>query len=91
MAPLKTSVATSYDQNTKKVNDWKINDDLHVSVGDLGLIVLDRSFDQSFGFGGLGMVNSKYAHIEIVVTFLVVKIFGFLVITRDHGSYEGRH
>ena len=31
------------------------------------------------------------AQIEIVVTFLVVKIFGFLVITRDHGSYEGRH
>ena len=32
-----------------------------------------------------------YAHIEIVVAFLVVNFFGFLVITRDHGSFEGRH
>ena len=32
-----------------------------------------------------------YAHIEIVVTFLVVKIFGLLVIARDHGSFEQRH
>ena len=36
-------------------------------------------------------VFHKYAHIEIVVTFLVVNFFGFLVITRDHGSFEGRH
>ena len=28
--------------------------------------------------------NSRYAHIEIVVTFLVVNFFGFLVITRHH-------
>ena len=27
--------------------------------------------------------KKTYAHIEIVVTFLVVKIFGFLVITRS--------
>ena len=32
-----------------------------------------------------------YAHIEVVVTFLVVNFFGFLVITRHHGSFEGRH
>ena len=32
-----------------------------------------------------------YAHIEIVVAFLVVNFFGFLVIARDHGSFEGRH
>ena len=35
--------------------------------------------------------DEKYAHIEIVVTFLVVNFFGFLVITRDHGSFEGSH
>ena len=34
---------------------------------------------------------ARYAHIEIVVAFLVVNFFGFLVITRDHGSFEGRH
>ena len=33
------------------------------------------------------MIALKYK----VATFLVVNIFGFLVITRDHGSYEGRH
>ena len=27
----------------------------------------------------------------IVVAFLVVIFFGFLVITRDHGSFEGFH
>ena len=32
-----------------------------------------------------------YAHMLIVVTFLVVNFFGFLVIARDHGSFEGRH
>ena len=32
-----------------------------------------------------------YAHIEMVVTFLVVNFFGFLVIARHHGSFEGRH
>ena len=32
-----------------------------------------------------------YAHIEVLVTFLLVNFLGFLVITRDHGSFEGRH
>ena len=32
-----------------------------------------------------------YAHMLIVVTFLVVNVFGFLVIARDHGTFEGRH
>ena len=32
-----------------------------------------------------------YARIEVVVTFLLVDFLGFLVITRDHGSFEGRH
>ena len=32
-----------------------------------------------------------YAHIEVLVTFLLVNFVGFLVITRDHGSFEGRH
>ena len=32
-----------------------------------------------------------FAHIEIVVAFLVVNFFVFLVITRDHGGFEGRH
>ena len=36
-------------------------------------------------------MNSEYAHIKVVVAFLVVNFFGFLVITRDHGSFEGRH
>ena len=32
-----------------------------------------------------------YAHMEIVVVFIVVKFGFFLVITRDHGSLGGRH
>ena len=36
-------------------------------------------------------IPGAYAHIEIVVAFLVVNFFVFLVITRDHGSFEGRH
>ena len=33
----------------------------------------------------------EYAHIKVLVTFLLVNFLGFLVITRDHGSFEGRH
>ena len=32
-----------------------------------------------------------YAHIEIVAAFLVVILLAFSVITRHHGSFEGRH
>ena len=32
-----------------------------------------------------------YAHIKVVVAFLVVNFFGFSVITRDHGGFEGCH
>ena len=32
-----------------------------------------------------------YAHIEVLVTFLLVKIFGFLVITRSHEDVYGRN
>ena len=39
----------------------------------------------------LSRSRNSYAHIEVLVTFLVVRIFSFFVITRDHGSYEGRH
>ena len=35
--------------------------------------------------------ENAYAHIEIVVAFLVVNLFVFLVITRHHGSFERRH
>ena len=31
------------------------------------------------------------AQIEVLVTFLLVNFFVFLVIPRDHGSFEGRH
>ena len=41
--------------------------------------------------GFMSTTPGAYAHIEIVVAFLVVNFFGFLVITRDHGSYEGHH
>ena len=27
-----------------------------------------------------------YAHIEVLVTFLLVNFFGFLIITRHHGD-----
>ena len=33
----------------------------------------------------------SYARIEVLVTCLLVYFFGFLVITRDHGSFEVRH
>ena len=32
-----------------------------------------------------------YAQTLIVVVLIVVNKFGFLVITRDHGSFGGRH
>ena len=32
-----------------------------------------------------------HAHIEMVVAFLVVNFFDLLVITRNHGSFGGRH
>ena len=36
-------------------------------------------------------ISDEYAHIEVVVAFLVVNFFVFLVITRHHGSFERRH
>ena len=44
--------------------------------------------------GNLQEISGKisgYAHIEVLVTFLLVNFLGFLVITRDHGSFGGRH
>ena len=32
-----------------------------------------------------------YAQALILVNLILVNFFGFLVITRDHGSFEGRH
>ena len=60
MAPLITSVVTSYDQKTKKVNEKKSNEYFNVSV---------KGFTRE--------VKPFYAHIEIVVTFLVVIFFVF--------------
>ena len=59
MAPLITSVVTSYDQKTQK----------------------DK----------FSPYISLYAQTLIVVALIVVNFFGFSVITRDHGSFEGRH
>ena len=36
------------------------------------------------------LIKTLYAHMLIVVAFSVVKIFGFLVITRYHDIFEGR-
>ena len=36
-------------------------------------------------------MSITYAQTLIVVVLIVVKNFGFLVITRDHGSLGGRH
>ena len=36
------------------------------------------------GGGGVARSALQYAHIEIVVAFLVVNFFGFWVITRNH-------
>ena len=33
----------------------------------------------------------EYAQTLIVVALIVVNFFGFSVITRDHGRFEGRH
>ncbi len=35
--------------------------------------------------------SRTYAHMLIVVAFLVVKKHAFLVITHDHGSFGGHH
>ena len=39
----------------------------------------------------MGLEKKLYAHMLIVVAFLVVKIFGFWVITRHHGSLARTH
>ena len=36
-------------------------------------------------------IPSLYAHIEVLVTFLLVNNFGFWVITRHHGSLARTH
>jgi len=36
-------------------------------------------------------LSNLYAQMQVVVSFLVVKFFGFLKITRHHGSFGGRH
>ena len=40
---------------------------------------------------GQRSVHGQYAHIEVLVTFLLINFFGFLVITRDHGGFGGCH
>ena len=35
--------------------------------------------------------TKQYAQTILLVHLILVKIFDFLVITRDHGSFEGRH
>ena len=40
---------------------------------------------------GICLGDGSYAHMEIVVVLIVVKFGVFLVITRDHGSFGGRH
>ena len=35
--------------------------------------------------------KESYAQILILVNLILVNFFGFLVITRDHGGFEGRH
>ena len=37
------------------------------------------------------IVIIRSPHVEVVVAFLVVNFFGFLDITRHHGSFEGCH
>ena len=43
------------------------------------------------GSGHFQSTIGQYAHIEVVVACLVANFFVFLVITRDHGSFERRH
>ena len=35
--------------------------------------------------------TATYAQTLTLVNLILVNFFGFLVITRDHGSFEGRH
>ena len=76
MAPLITSVVTSYDQKTKKLTSIKLTSIKIRAYGKIRFL--------SMSVGG-------YAQIKIFVSLILVNFFGFLVITRDHGSYEGRH
>ena len=48
--------------------------------------MLKKNLINLFFWGGLNqeLRSWGYAHIEIVVAFLVVNFFGFLVITRNH-------
>ena len=41
------------------------------------------------GLFALWFLFGSYAHMLIVVALIVVKYFGFLIITRDHGSFGG--
>ena len=67
-------------------------------------ILNPMSFDSSMDFevleglsssgrpvGFISTTSGTYAHIEVVVTFLVVNFFGCSKITRYHGGFEGRH
>ena len=64
-----------------------------VFLCNVSLILPENPTDAEPLLGKYGEVKciKQYAHIEIVVAFLVVNFFCFLVITRDHGSFEGRH
>ena len=62
----------SYDQKTEKVNDKKSNDYFNVNIQ---FLPLSTAFSTGF---------STYAHIKVVVAFLVVNFFSFLVITQSH-------
>ena len=53
---------------------------------------ISKSESQSRKFrGDIFRKMTLYAQTLIVVVLIVVKFFGFLIITRDHGSFEGRH
>ena len=48
---------------------------------------------ENFGevFKGKKGIKNLYAHIKVVVAFLVVNFFGLFVITRHHGLGSGRN
>ena len=49
---------------------------------------LSGTFPKKIGKHPFRKLEIEYAHIEIVVAFLVVNFFGFLVITRNPGDGE---
>ena len=57
----------------------------------LQLLLLSRNLQPGTPKPKKEQQNIVYAQTLLIVNLTLVNFFGFSVITRDHGSFEGRH